>query len=133
MTEPLSICYKIYMEAEDIGQSRIHSSIAFVKNQFAGSRSAYLQTAAFDDESDLDAFALRFYVENEIHEEACTSLEDAQSFVLDVAQVLDEIAAAHSFLDMEGEFSWSFAGEEKKYTFRSESGWDYCDFTEAAA
>ena len=86
--EQLKISYKIYMEAEDIGQSRIHTSIAFVKNQFARSRSVYLQSAAFDDESDLDAFTLRFYVENEVCEEDCTSLEDAQSFVLDLAQVL---------------------------------------------
>lgn len=128
--EQLKISYKIYMEAEDIGQSRIHTSIAFVKNQFARSRSVYLQSAAFDDESDLDAFTLRFYVENEVFEEDCTSLEDAQSFVLDLAQVLDETAAAHSFMDLEGEFSWSFQGEEKTYTFRSESGWDYCDFKE---
>ena len=69
-------------------------------------------------------------MENEVCEEDCTSLEDAQSFVLDLAQVLDETAAAHSFMDLEGEFSWSFQGEEKTYTFRSESGWDYCDFIE---
>ena len=42
--EQLKISYKIYMEAEDIGQSRIHTSIAFVKNQFARSRSVYLQS-----------------------------------------------------------------------------------------
>lgn len=128
--EPMKISYKAYMEAEDIGQSRIYASIAFVKNQFQNARSVYLKQASFEDESDLDAFALRFYVEHEVYEEACTSPEDAQSFVLDLAQVLDAVAAAHSFLDMEGEFSWSFQGKEKKYTFRSESGVDYCDFTE---
>ena len=29
--EPFEMKFKIYMEAEDIGQSRIHTSIAFFK------------------------------------------------------------------------------------------------------
>ena len=29
--EPFEMKFKIYMEAEDIGQSRIHTSIAFLK------------------------------------------------------------------------------------------------------
>ncbi|MDE7312300.1 MAG: hypothetical protein K2N87_11890 [Eubacterium sp.] len=126
--EPLKISYKVCMEADDIGQSRIHASIAFVKSQFENARNVYLRHAAFDDESDLDAFALRFYVEHEVFEESCASPEDAQSFVLELAQVLDAVAAAHSFMDMEGEFSWSFQGEEKRYVFQSEGGVDYCDF-----
>ena len=109
----LEISYKIYLEADDITQSRIHSSIAFV-----------------DDESDMDAFMLRFYVEQDIREETCSSPDDADAFVLDMAEFLDAIAAAHSFLDMEGSFSWSFHGEKKFYQFRSESGQDYCDFAE---
>lgn len=128
--EALEISYKIFLEADDISQSRIHSSIAYFRSQMENSRSIYLKNAAFDDESDLDAFMLRFCVEHEIREEACTSPEDAESFVLDLAQVLDTAASAHSFLDMEGEFSWSYRGEHKKYRFRSESGCDYCDFIE---
>ena len=31
--DPLWIRYKIYLEAEDISQSRIHSSVAFLKNR----------------------------------------------------------------------------------------------------
>lgn len=130
MDERLEIRYKIYMEADDISQSRIHSSIAFVKNRMENARSVYLKNAEFDDESDLDEFTLRFYVENEIQEEVCNSPEDAQSFVLDIAEVLDAAAGAHSFMDMEGEFFWKYHGETKKYTFRSESGCDYCDFIE---
>ena len=60
----LEISYKIYLEADDIGQSRIYSSISFVKNRMENSRSVYFKNASFDDESDLDAFTLRFYVEN---------------------------------------------------------------------
>jgi len=130
MEERLEISYKIYMEADDISQSRIQSSIAFVRNRMENCRSVYLKDAVFDDESDLDAFTLRLYVEKEIQEEVCTSPEDAESFVLDLAEVLDAAAAAHSFMDLEGEFSWKYHGEAKKYTFRSEGGCDYCDFTE---
>lgn len=126
----LEIRYKIYMEAEDISQSRIHSSVAFLKNRLENSRNRYLKNASFDDESDLDAFVLRFYVENEIIETTCSSPEDAESFVIDLAEILDAAAAAHSFMDLEGKFSWNYQEEDKKYTFRSESGWDYCDFTE---
>lgn len=126
----LEISYKIYLEADDISQSRIHSSIAFVKNSMENCRSVYFKNAAYDDESDMDAFMLRFYVEQDIREESCSAPDDADAFVLDMAEFLDAIAAAHSFLDMEGSFSWSFHGEKKSYQFRSESGQDYCDFTE---
>lgn len=126
----LEISYKIYLEADDIGQSRIYSSISFVKNRMENSRSVYFKNASFDDESDMDAFTLRFYVENEFCEEQCTNDEDAQSFVLDLAQFLDDLAAAHSYMDMEGSLLWKYNGEKKKYSFRSESGMDYCEFDE---
>lgn len=128
--EQLEIGYKLYMEAEDIAQSRIHSSIAFVKNRIENSRNVYIRNATFEDESDLDAFTLRFYVECEVREEVCASPEDAESFVLELAEILDAVSAAHSFLDMEGSFFWNYREEDKKYMFRSESGWDACDFTE---
>ena len=96
----LEIRYKIYMEAEDISQSRIHSSVAFLKNRLENSSNKYLKNASFDDESDLDAFMLRFYVENEIIETTCSSPEDAESFVIDLAEILDAAAAAHSFMDV---------------------------------
>ncbi len=126
----LEISYKIYLEADDISQSRIHSSIAFVKNRMQNSRSVYFKNAAYDDESDLDAFSLRFYIENEFSEEQCSSPEDAECFVLDMAELLDALAAAHSYMDMEGSFSWKYKDEKKIYEFRSESGLDYCDFIE---
>lgn len=130
MAEQLEISYKIYLEADDISQSRIHASVGFVKNLMQNCHSVYLNHASFDDESDLDAFMLRLYVENEIREEACASPEDAESFVLDMAKLLDAVAAAHSYMDMEGSFSWKYHGEEKRYTFLSEGGCDYCDFVE---
>lgn len=128
--DSLRIRYQIYMEAEDISQSRIHSSIAFLKNRLVNSSNAYIKSAKFEDESDPDAFVLRFYVENEIQEETCVFKEHAESFIIDLAQILDDTAAAHSFMDLEGEFSFQYQKEDKTYTFRSESGWDYCDFRE---
>ncbi len=131
--EPFEMKFKIYMEAEDIGQSRIHTSIAFLKNCLENSRNSYLHGADYDDASDPDAFILRFYAEKEIREEDCASCQDALDFVMDLAQILDSAAAAHSFLDLEGEFSWKFRGEDKQYTFRSEGGSDVCDFIEHPA
>lgn len=128
----LEISYKIYLEADDISQSRIHSSIAFVKNRIQNCSSIYFKNASYDDESDLDAFSLRFYIENEIKEEKCSSPEDAESFVLDMAKLLDDLTAVHSYMDIEGSFSWKYKDEEKTYGFRSESGMDYCDFTDSA-
>lgn len=129
-TEQLEISFKICMEAEDIGQSRIHASIAFLKNRLQQSENPYLKGAVFDDESDLDAFILRFYAENTIQEEVCVSPACAESFVIDLAQILDDTASAHSFMDMEGSFHFKYREEDKTYAFHSESGCDYCDFAE---
>ncbi len=128
--ESFEMNFKIYLEADDIGQSRIHTSTAFLKNRMENSRNRYLHGAAYDDESDLDAFTLRFYAEKQLREEACASPQEALDFVMDLAQILEDVAAAHSFLDLEGEFSWKFRGEDKRYEFRSEGGSDWCDFVE---
>lgn len=126
----LSITYKIYLEADDISASRIKSSTAFMRHLLEGSRNSYLKHADIDDESDLDEFTMRFYIENSIHEDVCTSTDDAESFVLDMAELLDKAASAQSYMDMEGSFSWEFDGRQKKYRFQSESGQDYCEIVE---
>lgn len=172
----LKITYKIYLEADDISQSRIQASTAFVKNLLRGCRNTYLKAASIEDESDLDEFTLRLFIGNEIVENGGTengsmgdgstesvgmesgntengSMEDggtesvdmengnaesadigneddAESFVLDMAEFLDAVASAHSFMDMEGSFLWEYKGERKTYSFRSESGSDHCDFEE---
>lgn len=126
----LSITYKIYLEADDISASRIKSSTAFMRHLLEGSRNSYLKHADIDDESDLDEFTMRFYIENSIHEDVCTSSDDAESFVLDMAELLDKAASAQSYMDMEGSFSWEFDGRQKKYRFQSESGQDYCEIVE---
>lgn len=126
----LSIRYKIYLEADDISASRIKSSTAFMRHLLEGSRNSYLKHADIDDESDLDEFTMRFYIENSIHEDVCTSTDDAESFVLDMAELLDKAASAQSYMDMEGSFSWDFDGRQKKYRFQSESGQDYCEIVE---
>ena len=126
----LSIIYKIYLEADDISASRIKSCTAFMRRLLEGSRNSYLKHADIDDESDLDEFTMRFYIENSIHEDVCVSTDDAESFVLDMAELLDKAASAQSYMDMEGSFSWEYDGRQKKYRFRSESGQDYCEIVE---
>lgn len=125
-----AITYKIYLEAEDVSATRIKSSTAFVRSLFQNSQNVYLNQADMDDESELEELTLRFYIEKEIQEAKASSQESAEDFVLDLAQVLDTIAAAHSYMEMEGSFSWTYDGTQKKYSFRSESGQDDCEITE---
>ena len=103
----LKISYKIYLEAEDISQSRISSTASY--------------------ESDMDDFTLRLYIDEKVEEEACSSPECAEGFLENIAEFLDAVAAAHSYLDMEGSFSISYHGVEDTFRFRSEAGSDLCD------
>lgn len=50
----LKISYKIYLEAEDISQSRISSTASYVSNLFKNCTNSYLQKAEVDNESDMD-------------------------------------------------------------------------------
>ena len=103
----LKIEYKLYLEAEDVSQSRILSSASY-----------------------LDEFELRLYVDESIAETDCTNADAAEAFLDEFADVLSEIAHIHSFMDMEGSFSVSFEGEHIAYDFRSEPGDGMCDFME---
>ena len=49
-----------------------------------------------------------------------------------MAEFLDAIAMAQSYLDMEGSFSISYEGVEEEYHFESEAGRDFCDFFDEA-
>ena len=115
----LKISYKIYLEAEDISQSRISSTASYVSNLF--------KKAEVDNESDMDDFTLRLYIDEKVEEEACSSPECAEGFLENIAEFLDAVAAAHSYLDMEGSFSISYHGVEDTFRFRSEAGSDLCD------
>lgn len=128
MAEPMKLTYKIYLEAEDVSQSRIMSTTSYFKNLFVNCTNHYLQTANVDDECDMEDFTLRLYVEETIEEEDCSHPEDAKAFLGDMAEFLDAIAMAQSYLDMEGSFSISYEGVEEDYTFESEAGKDFCDF-----
>ena len=61
----VKITYHIYLEAEDVSQSRILSSTSYVKNLFKNCGNHYFQGVDFDDESDLDDFTLRLFVEQD--------------------------------------------------------------------
>lgn len=125
----VTICYKIYLEAEDVAQSRILSSASYLKNVLCRHKNPYINRAEIDNESDLDDFVLRLYAEESIDEE-CENADAAEAFLDEFAEILSELAHAHSFMDMEGSFSISFEGEQIAYRFCSKPGQGTCTFTE---
>lgn len=126
----LKMEYKLYLEAEDVSQSRILSCASHLENVLHNHANPYIASAKIDNESDLDDFDLRLYVDEKIEEEDCANADAAEAFLDEFAEILDGIAHVHSFLDMEGSFSISFEGEEIAYDFRSEPGEGVCTFTE---
>lgn len=128
MADSMKINYKIFLEAEDVSQSRILSCASYLKNVLAGCGNPYISRAVLDDESDLEDFALRLFVEEEIKEDECADPKMAESFIDDMAELVTELAQAHSFLDMEGSFSIIYGGEALAYAFSSAGGDDGCDF-----
>lgn len=130
MADLLKIQYKIFLEAEDVSQSRIASCTSFVTNAIKNHKNPYIHCAEFDDESDMDDFALRLYTEATIEEAQASNPEAAEGFLDNMAELLDEIAHLHSFLDMEGSFSIEYEGEALSYDFESESGMAVCNYTE---
>ena len=128
MADPMKMNYKIFLEAEDVSQSRILSCASYMKNILANHKNPYISRAVLDDESYMDDFVLRLFVEETIEEETCANQEMAEGFIDDMAELVTEIAQAHSFLDMEGSFSIAYEGEALAYAFTSASGDDGCDF-----
>lgn len=128
MSDPMKMNYKIFLEAEDVSQSRILSCASYMKNMLANHRNPYISRAVLDDESDMDDFVLRLFVEETIEEETCSNQEMAEGFIDDMAELVTEIAQAHSFLDMEGSFSIAYEEKSLAYAFTSTSGDDGCDF-----
>lgn len=128
MADPMKMNYKIFLEAEDVSQSRILSCASYMKNILANHKNPYISRAVLDDESDMDDFVLRLFVEETIEEETCANQAMAEGFIDDMAELVTEIAQAHSFLDMEGSFSIAYEGEALAYAFTSASGDDGCDF-----
>lgn len=127
----LKITYKVFLESEDISENRIITSKSFVRNFFDNCGNKYFKNVEIDDESDLEDLSLRLYVDQTIEEENCTSPEDANNFVMDMAEFLDTFAQAQSFMDMDGSFSVEYQGKKDSFTFRSEAGCDYCEIEEA--
>jgi len=130
MSQSLKLSYKIYLEAEDIKQSRIGACASFLRNLFDNCGNTYFKNVEIDNESDMDDFSLRLYVDHTVEEEVCSNEEDAKGFILDFAEFVDKIAAAQSYMDLEGSFTYEYDGEKNAYRFISESGKDFCDFEE---
>jgi len=120
--EKLVIDYKLFFEADDVAQTRILSSESYVKKSIASHKNPYIAKATPDSETDLDEFLLRLYYDEHIEEEECTDVDSAEGFLDELAALLAEIARMQSYLDMEGSFSISFAGEQISYRFTSEAG-----------
>ena len=69
---------KIYLEAEDVAQSRILSTTSYVKNLIANCNNSYISRLQIDDENDLDDFIIRLYAEAEIIEDTVTDEKAAE-------------------------------------------------------
>ena len=65
----LKIQYKLYLEAEDVSQSRILSCASYLENALQHHTNPYISCAEIDNESDLDEFEVRLYVDEVIEEE----------------------------------------------------------------
>lgn len=122
---------KIYLEAEDVAQSRILSTTSYVKNLIANCNNSYISRLQIDDENDLDDFIIRLYAEAEIIEDTVTDEKAAEMLAPHLAELLTEIAQAQSYLDMEGSFQVEYQELKEVYTFKSEQGDSFCDFAEA--
>lgn len=122
---------KIYLEAEDVAQSRILSTTSYVKNLIANCNNPYISRLQIDDENDLDDFMIRLYAEAEIIEDTVTDEKAAEMLAPHLAELLTEIAQAQSYLDMEGSFQVEYQELKEAYTFKSEQGDPFCDFAEA--
>lgn len=127
----LVIDYKLYFEADDIAQTRILSSESYIKKSLSAHKNPYIARAKGDSESDLDEFLLRLYYNEHIEEDECRNVDAAEGFLDELAELLTEIARMQSYLDMEGSFSISYAGEQIAYHFTSEAGSTHCSFDEA--
>ena len=99
MADTMKMEYKIFLEAEDVSQSRILSCASYMKRVLESCNNPYISRAELDDESDLDDFVLRLFVEEEIEEKECTNPAMAESFIEDMAELVTGIAEAHSFLE----------------------------------
>ncbi len=124
---------KIYLEAEDVAQSRILSTTSYVKNLIANCNNSYISRLEIDDENDLDDFIIRLYAEAEIIEDTVTDEKAAEMLAPHLAELLTEIAQAQSYLDMEGSFQVEYQELKEAYTFKSEQGDSFCDFDFAEA
>ena len=87
MADTMKMEYKIFLEAEDVSQSRILSCASYMKRVLESCNNPYISRAELDDESDLDDFVLRLFVEEEIEEKECTNPAMAESFIEDMKHI----------------------------------------------
>lgn len=132
MSDRLEIHYKLFLDAEDISQSRILSTAENVKGYFAEHENRYISRAVVENDSDMDEFVLQISAIGDIVEEKAESAAEAESFLDEFAELAATLAHVQSFFEMEGSFSIQFEGESIAYTFSSPAGSGNCDFEETA-
>lgn len=118
---------KIYLEAEDVSQSRILSTTSAVKNVLKNSNNPYISAMKVEDENDMEDFILRIYVSAEV-EEICEDIQNAEMLAPQLAELLTDFTQAHSYLDMEGSLSVECKELKESYHIVSRGGDAFCDF-----
>lgn len=126
----LKINCRIFLDAEDVSQSRILSTTSYFNNVLKNSKNPYIKALNADNENDMDEFVLRLYIDETIDEDVCKDTENASMFAPQLAELLSELAQAQSYLEMEGSFEVILGEERESYRFLSESGDSYCNFEE---
>lgn len=124
----LKVKYHIYMEAEDISQTRILSAASYIKEKLESYSSSFIKEAQIADESDLDDFILRLYIN--VSEEVENAAEEAADvFVDEFLDLIEEIAHVQSFMEMEGSCLAEVAEQKEEFTFTSEAGTGHCEYS----
>ncbi|MBO5372001.1 MAG: hypothetical protein J6A75_04675 [Lachnospiraceae bacterium] len=118
---------KIYLEAEDVAQTRILSTTSAVEAVFKNSKNPYISAMKVEADNDMEDFILRICICAEI-EEICENDQNVEMLAPQLAELLTDLAQAHSYLEMEGRFSVECGELKEAYRIISEGGDDLCDF-----
>ena len=126
-TNEIKFNCKIYLEAEDVAQTRIISTTSAVKHVFKNNKNPYISAMQVEEDNDMEDFILRICASAEMTE-TCEEFADAEMLAPQLAEMLNDLAQAHSYLDMEGSLTVECGDLKESYHIVSERGEDFCDF-----
>lgn len=118
---------KIYLEAEDVAQTRILSTTSAVKAVFNNSKNPYISAMVVEADNNMEDFILRICISAEV-EEVCKDEANAQMLAPHLAELLLDLVQAHSYLEIKGDISVACGELEEAYRITSEGGDSFCDF-----